>query len=92
MLSLNIPFTEVYQFFSQLRGLYQNKEIQHAAEYVGQFLAQESETPNDPFYQLIYDYQRSRLSLISTEKSFQKLKVLAEEEKAKVWTLHDKEV
>jgi hypothetical protein len=55
-------------------------------------LAKESETANDPFYQLIQEYQRSRLALLANEKSFQKLKVQAEEEKLKVWTLHDKQV
>ena len=29
---------------------------------------------------------------MANEKSFQKLKVLAEEEKLKVWKLHDKQV
>jgi hypothetical protein len=55
-------------------------------------LAAETETPNDPFYQLVQEYQRSRLALLANEKSFQKLKVLAEEEKLKVWTLHDRQV
>jgi wyosine [tRNA(Phe)-imidazoG37] synthetase (radical SAM superfamily) len=72
--------------------LYRNVELTRAAEYVNEFLAKESETSNHPFYELIHDYQRSRLALLANEKSFQKLKVSAEEEKLKVWTLHDKQV
>ncbi len=67
-------------------------EINRASEYVGEFLSKETETSNDPFYQLIHEYQRSRLALLANEKAYQKLKVLSEEEKMKVWTLHDKQV
>ena len=84
------PFTE-----RQLLSLYQNEKITQAQELTEDFVASEQGFlgfSNVILSDLLNDYLRCRLSLISSEKSLEKLKKQLEDDEKLVWTLQDEKV
>ena len=85
------PFTE-----RQLLSLYQNEKISNAQKLTEDFVASEIQGflgfSNVILSDFLGDYLRCRLSLISSEKSLEKLKKQLEDDEKLVWTLQDEKI
>ena len=85
------PFTE-----RQLLSLYQNEKIPKAQELTEEFVASAEQgflgLKNVILGELLNDYLRCRLSLISSAKSLAKLKKQLEDDEKMVWTLQEEKV
>ena len=84
------PFTE-----RQLLSLYQNEKIKVAYELTEDFVQSEQGVlifSNVQLADFLNDYLRCRLSLISSNKSLEKLKKQLEDDENAVWTLQNEKV